>query len=50
MNKAIIDIHVIDVYLANVVVVLGYLIPVWFLIFVSRNRDYILNKDGLRTR
>ena len=48
VNKGIFDIHVIDVYL--LVLVLVYLIPVRLLIFVTRNRDYGLNEDWLRTR
>ena len=50
VNKGIFDIHVIDVYLIILVVVPGYLIPVRLLIFVTRSRDYGLNKDWLRTR
>ena len=48
--KGIFDIHVIDVYLTNAAVAPGYLILVLLLIFATRNRDYGLSEDWLRTR
>ena len=48
--QGIFDIHVIDVYLTNVVVAPGYLILVLLLIFATRNRGYGLSEDRLRTR
>ena len=42
VNKGICDIHVIDVYLTLILVLL--------LIFATRNRDYGLSEDWLRTR
>ena len=48
--KGIFDIHVIDVYLLMLAVAPGYLILVMLLIFATRNRDYGLSEDWLRTR
>ena len=48
--KGIFDIHVIDVYLANARSSAWYLILVLLLIFATRNRDYGLSEDWLRTR
>ena len=47
--KGIFDIHVIDVYLTNAHSSAWYLILVLLLIFATRNRDYRLSQDWLRT-
>ena len=50
VNKGIFDIMLLMCTLLILIVVPGYLIPVRLLIFVTRNRDYRLNQDWLRTR
>ena len=50
VNKGILDIHVIDVYLLVFIATPQYLILVRLLIFATRNRDYGLSKHWQRTR
>ena len=50
VNTGIFYIHVIDVYLTSARSSPGYLILVLLLIFATRNRDYGLSEDWLRTR
>ena len=49
VDRSILDIQVIDVYLLMLVVAPGYLILVLLLIFATRNGGYGLNEDWLRT-
>ena len=50
VNKGICDIHGIDVYLTRARSSTWYLILVLLLIFATRNTDYGLSEDWLRTR
>ena len=50
VNKGTCDIHVIMCTLLELAVAPGYLILVLLLIFPTRNRDYELSGDWLRTR
>ena len=50
VNKGILDIHVIDVYLTSARSSAWVFDTSWFLIFVTQNRSYVLSKYWLRTR